>query len=78
MLLAGSVSEPVALVAALVSWLLMTVADLAWPAVALLTDRRRKRKWSTHPTSTPFRAVRRALIVRFAAVGYATAVRWLA
>ncbi|WP_170215752.1 lysylphosphatidylglycerol synthase transmembrane domain-containing protein [Asanoa ferruginea] len=42
-LLAGSVSEPVALVAALVSRLLMTVADLAWPAIALLTDRKRKR-----------------------------------
>lgn len=43
-LLAGSVSEPVALVAAVVSRLLMTVADLAWPAAALLTDRRRRRR----------------------------------
>jgi glycosyltransferase 2 family protein len=48
-LLAGSVAQPVALVAALVSRLLITVADLAWPAVALLTNRRPRRPIVTTP-----------------------------
>jgi uncharacterized membrane protein YbhN (UPF0104 family) len=48
-LLAGSVTEPVALVAALVSRLLITVADLVWPAVALLTRRRPRRPIVTTP-----------------------------
>ena len=51
-LLAGSVSEPVALVAAVVSRLLMTLADLAWPAVALLSDRRRRKVVSTPDIAT--------------------------
>jgi uncharacterized membrane protein YbhN (UPF0104 family) len=40
-LLGSTVTPPAALVAALVSRLLMTVADLFWPAVALVGDRRR-------------------------------------
>ncbi|MEV0715890.1 lysylphosphatidylglycerol synthase domain-containing protein [Asanoa sp. NPDC050611] len=48
-LLAGSVTEPVALVAALVSRLLITVADLAWPALALLSKRRPRRPIVTTP-----------------------------
>ncbi|GIF72897.1 membrane protein [Asanoa siamensis] len=48
-LLAGSVTEPVALVAALVSRLLITVADLFWPAVALLGNRRQRRPIVTAP-----------------------------
>jgi glycosyltransferase 2 family protein len=40
-MLAGAVSQPVALVAALISRLLLTVADVFWPALALVVDRRR-------------------------------------
>jgi uncharacterized membrane protein YbhN (UPF0104 family) len=40
-LLGSAVDPAVALVAAVVSRLLMTIADLAWPAVALLAARRR-------------------------------------
>ncbi|GAA1871616.1 lysylphosphatidylglycerol synthase transmembrane domain-containing protein [Asanoa iriomotensis] len=48
-LLAGSVTEPVALVAALVSRLLITVADLVWPAVTMLTNRPPRRPIVTTP-----------------------------
>jgi uncharacterized membrane protein YbhN (UPF0104 family) len=43
-LLGATVSEPAALVAVVVSRLLMTVADLVWPAVAVLAERRRQRR----------------------------------
>lgn len=42
-LLGPSVGEPIALVAAVVSRLLMTAADLIWPGIAVLTERRRQR-----------------------------------
>lgn len=40
-MLGGAVAQPVALVAALISRLLLTIADIAWPAIALAVDRRR-------------------------------------
>ncbi|HEX6871599.1 MAG TPA: lysylphosphatidylglycerol synthase domain-containing protein [Micromonosporaceae bacterium] len=40
--LGTSVAQPVALVAALVSRLLITVADIAWPALALAAQRRQR------------------------------------
>ena len=42
-LLGPSVGEPTALVAAVVSRLLMTVADLVWPSIAVLSERWRRR-----------------------------------
>ncbi len=42
-LLGPAVGEPVALVAALISRLVITAADLIWPGVAVLTERRRLR-----------------------------------
>lgn len=43
-LLGSTVSQPVGLVAAAASRLALTVVDLAWPAIALVLERRRKRR----------------------------------
>ena len=43
-LLGPAVGEPIALVAAVVSRLLMTAADLIWPGIAVLSERRRERR----------------------------------
>lgn len=48
-LLGATVTEPAALVAAVVSRLVMTAADLAWPAVALLLARRGRRPVADGP-----------------------------
>ncbi|HEY8471046.1 MAG TPA: lysylphosphatidylglycerol synthase domain-containing protein [Natronosporangium sp.] len=48
-LLAASASQPQALVAAVVSRLLMTLGDLAWPLVALALARRRRRQQQRQP-----------------------------
>ncbi len=42
-LLGPAVGEPVALVAAVISRLVITAADLVWPGIAVLTERRRLR-----------------------------------
>lgn len=42
LLLRAAVAQPQALVAAMVSRLLMTIGDLAWPGIALLVERRRR------------------------------------
>jgi uncharacterized membrane protein YbhN (UPF0104 family) len=52
-LLASTVSQPVALVAAAASRLVMTVADLLWPAVALLMERRRERRLAGVAVAVP-------------------------
>ena len=44
LLLSTSVAQPVALVAAVVSRLLMTVGDLVWPVVAIAVERHRQRR----------------------------------
>jgi hypothetical protein len=46
-LLASSAAQPEALVAAIVSRLLMTLGDLAWPLVAIALERRRQRAAGT-------------------------------
>ena len=43
-LLGPAVGEPIALVAAVVSRLIITGADIVWPGIAVLTERRRQRK----------------------------------
>ncbi len=45
-LLGPAVGEPVALVAAVVSRLIITAADLVWPGIAVLIERRRQRSLS--------------------------------
>ncbi len=44
LLLAGTTEQPVALVAVVVSRLLMTVGDLLWPVVGVVLERRRRRR----------------------------------
>jgi uncharacterized membrane protein YbhN (UPF0104 family) len=51
-MLGGAVAQPVALVAALISRLLLTMADIAWPAIALAVDRRRPSP-EVDPVPTP-------------------------
>jgi uncharacterized membrane protein YbhN (UPF0104 family) len=41
-LLGATVAQPLAVAATLISRLMLTVADLAWPALALLAERRRR------------------------------------
>jgi hypothetical protein len=52
-LLAGSVAQPEALVAAVVSRLLMTLGDLAWPLVAVALERHRQRTAGTAVSGPP-------------------------
>jgi uncharacterized membrane protein YbhN (UPF0104 family) len=54
-LLSASVAQPEALVAAVVSRLLMTLGDLAWPLVALALERRRLRTAGTAVSGPPAR-----------------------
>lgn len=51
-LLGPAVGEPTALVAAVVSRLLMTIADLVWPGIAVLSERRRRSSASVDELDT--------------------------
>jgi uncharacterized membrane protein YbhN (UPF0104 family) len=53
LLLAGSVAQPEALVAAVVSRLLMTLGDLAWPLIAVALERHRQRTAGTAVSGPP-------------------------
>jgi len=54
-LLASTAAQPEALVAAVVSRLLMTVGDLAWPLIAIPLERRRLRTAGTAVSGQPVR-----------------------
>jgi uncharacterized membrane protein YbhN (UPF0104 family) len=54
-LLASTAAQPAALVAAIVSRLLMTLGDLVWPLIAIALERRRQRTAGTAVTGSPAR-----------------------